>query len=108
TMNARKGPDMSMNGGDKSTGVDLRELTRLVEALENDLKKVREGSSDLDALRSEVEQLRTLLQSPGGQRELHEGLHGIRLLLHRLENELVGDALTASEYIRRIGKMLGM
>ncbi|MGH9907505.1 MAG: hypothetical protein ACRD8U_18195 [Pyrinomonadaceae bacterium] len=108
-MKARKGPDMSMNGGDKSTGVDLRELTRLVEALENDLKKVREGSSDLDALRSEVEQLRTLLQSPGGvQRELHEELHGIRLLLHRLENELVGDAVTASDYITRIGRMLGM
>ena len=98
-----------MKEGDKSTGVDLREVTRLVEALENDLKKVQEGSSDLDALRSEIEQLRTLLQSPGGdQRDLHEGLHGIRLLLHRLENELVGDALTASEYIARIGKMLGM
>jgi hypothetical protein len=108
-MNARKRPDMSRDGRDKSTGVDLREVTRLVEALESDLKKVQEGSNDLDALRSEVEQLRTLLQSPGeGQRELHEGLHGIRLLLHRLENELVGDALTASEYIRRIGKMLGM
>jgi hypothetical protein len=100
---------MSMNGDNKSTSVDLREVTRLVEALENDLKKVQEGSNDLDTLRSEVEQLRTLLQSPGsGQLELHEELHGIRLLLRRLENELVGDALTASEYIARIGKMLGM
>ncbi|MGH8727136.1 MAG: hypothetical protein ACREV9_03015 [Burkholderiales bacterium] len=81
----------------------------MVEALENDLKKVQEGSSDLDALRSEVEQLRTLLDSPDGDhRELHEGLHGIRSLLHRLENELMGDALTASEYITRIGRMLGM
>lgn len=100
---------MTMNEGDNSTGVDLREVTRLVEALENDLKKVQEGgTAELEALRSEVEQLRAVLQSPSEGRELHEGLHGIRSLLHRLENELVGDALTASDYIARIGRMLGM
>lgn len=39
---------------------------RLVEALENDLKKVQEGiTADLEALLSEVEQLRAVLQSLG-------------------------------------------
>ena len=98
-----------MNTGDKPTAADLREIKRLIEALESDLKKVQEGSSDLDALRSEVEQLRTLLDSADGDhRELHEGLHGIRSLLQRVETELMDDAFTASQYVVRIGKMLGM
>jgi chromosome segregation ATPase len=98
-----------MNAGDKPGAADLKEITRLVEALENDLKKVREGSSDLDALRSEVEQLQALLDSAErDHRELHEGLHGVRSLLQRVETELMDDAFTASQYVVRIGKMLGM
>jgi hypothetical protein len=99
---------MSTDGGNQPKGIDLAEATRLVEALEQDLKKVREGSSDLDSLRGEVEQLRALLQAPGGEGELHQGLHGVRSVLKRVENELLGDAFTASDYIARIGRMLGM
>jgi hypothetical protein len=99
---------MSTNGNDQSKGIDLAEVTRLVEALEQDLKKVREGSSGLDSLRGEVEQLRALLHAPPQQGELHEGLRGVRSVLKRVEDELVGDALTASDYIARIGRMLGM
>lgn len=93
----------------KSGTVNLAEVTRLVEALEHDLAKLREGSSDLDTLRAEVEQLRVALHasdsSPG---EVQHGLHGIRTILRKIEDELVGDAMTASDYIARIGRMLGM
>lgn len=99
---------MTTDDGNSSKGIDLAELTRLVEALERDLQKVRAGSSDLDSLRGEVEQLRALLHAPSEPEELHEGLHGVRSVLKRVENELVGDALTASDYIARIGRMLGM
>ncbi len=89
--------------------VDLSEVQRLVDSLESDLKKVREGSSDLATLRGEVEQLRALLSAPGtGQSQVHEGLHGVRAVLHRVEQEVIGEALTASDYINRIGRMLGM
>jgi len=100
---------MSANAKRESANVDLAEVSRLVDALTQDLAKVREGSTDLDSLRSEVEQLRTALQATQrDQAEVHEGLTGIRSVLHRIEDEVLGDALTASDYIARIGRMLGM
>jgi hypothetical protein len=95
--------------GGKPTGVDLAEVTRLVEALERDLDKVREGASGVETLRGEVEQLRAVLQSaepaePG----VHAGLESIRDLLHRAGDELLEDAVKVSEYVTRIGRMLGL
>jgi hypothetical protein len=40
--------------------------------------------------------------------EVHEGLHGIRARLHKAGDALLGDALKGSDYIARIGRMLGM
>jgi hypothetical protein len=89
--------------------VDLAEVERLVEALERDLAKVRGGSKDLDALRGEVEQLRAALaSSDAAHGEVHKGLHGLRSALHEAGDELVRDALQASDYLARIGRMLGM
>jgi hypothetical protein len=86
-------------------GVDLEEVARLVAALERDIEKVRAGSGDVDTLRGEVAQLRAALESPApAQGELHEGLHGIRALLQKAEEELFTDA----DYVARIGRMLGM
>lgn len=93
----------------KPAGFDLDEATRLVESLERDLAKVREGSGDLAALRSELEQLRAALGDAGtAPGEVHEGLDGVRALLHKAGDELFGDALKVSDYIARIGRMLGM
>ncbi len=93
----------------KAVGFDLDEVARLVEALDRDLAKIQEGSSDFAALRNEVEQLRAVLNAgettPG---DVHEGLHGIRALLHKAGDELFGDALKGSDYLGRIGRMLGM
>ena len=87
--------------------IDLAEVARLVEALEGDIAKAREGIGDLDTLRAEVEQLRVALHS-SEQDPVHAQLHGVRALLRRIEAELIGDALPASEYINRIGRMLGL
>ena len=88
--------------------VNLEEVTRLVEALERDLDKVREGSSDVATLRSEVDQLRTALRSsePVNQ-DVHSGLENVRKLLHRAGDEQLDDAEKVSEYVTRIGRMLG-
>jgi predicted nucleic acid-binding Zn-ribbon protein len=89
--------------------VDLAEVARLVEALQRDLAQVKAGSGDLGSLRGEVEQLRVTLDSLNRDHDdVHEKLHGIRALLHKLEDELIGDALTAGDYLARIGRMLGM
>jgi hypothetical protein len=93
----------------KPKGVDLVEVARLVEALERDLAKVQAGSSDLVTLRNEVEQLRAALATNDApQEEVHEGLHGIRTLIHKAGDELLRDALKGGDYVARIGRMLGM
>jgi hypothetical protein len=89
--------------------IDLAEVAGLIEALERDLAKLRQGSGDLATLRGEVEQLRAALQASGGSGDsVHEGLHGIRNLMHKVGDELVGDAFKGADYVARIGRLLGM
>ena len=59
--------------------------------------------------RSEVEQLRSALSAPEPSHgELNQGLHGVRDRLAALSDELFGDALKGSDYIARIGRILGL
>jgi len=89
--------------------VNLDDVARLVEQLERDLAKVRAGGASVDTLRSEVEQLRSALSAPEPSHgELNQGLHGIRDRLAALSDELFGDALKGSDYIARIGRILGL
>jgi DNA repair exonuclease SbcCD ATPase subunit len=92
-----------------SKRVNLDEVAHLVEQLERDLARVREGDASVDTLRGEVEQLRQALSTPEPSHgELHEGLHGVRERLGALSDELVGDALKGSDYIARIARILGL
>ena len=89
--------------------VNLDDVTRLVEQLERDLAKVLAGGASVDTLRSEVEQLRSALSAPEPSHgELNQGLHGVRDRLAALSDELFGDALKGSDYIARIGRILGL
>src|SRR5215510_9486534 len=93
----------------KPGGIDLAEVARLVEALERDLAKLQEGSVDVATLRNEVDQLRAALAATeAAHGEVHAGLHGIRTLIHKAGDELLGDALKGGDYVARIGRMLGM
>ena len=99
---------MDSNPGD-SKAVDIEEVGRLISALDRDLPKVKEGSADLAALRTEVEQLRAALHTADTPHAaLNDALQGIRTLLQQAETELLGDALKGADYIARIGRMLGM
>ena len=87
------------------TRIDLDEVARLVDALEADLARARTDSSQIDALRAEVEQLRTALDAGQPARDDEDS---VRERLHRLGDVLVSDAFEGSQYITRIGRLLGM
>jgi len=100
---------MSTEQDKRSAEVNLEEVRRLVEALERDLDKVREGSSGIETLRSEIDQLSSALRSvEPAHREVHSGLENVRDLLHRAGDELLDDAVKVGEYVTRIGRMLGL
>jgi len=89
--------------------VDLDEVAALVDQLERDLAKARSGGASVDLLRAEVEQLRTALSADAPSHdEVHVGLHGVRSKLDELGDELTSSALTGSDYLTRIGRLLGL
>lgn len=89
--------------------VNLDDVARLVDQLERDLGQVRSGGTSIDTLRTEVEQLRRALDTAEPSHgELNRGLHGVRERLAALSDELFGDALKGSDYIARIGRLLGL
>lgn len=89
--------------------IDLDEVARLVDTLEADLARVRQGAADPAMLRSEVEQLRTALGAGAQDEEpVARGLQGLRERLHHLGDELFDDAVKSGDYIARIGRLLGM
>lgn len=92
-------------GGSNPASVDLREVERLIEALEADLAKVRSGSQDVQALRDEVESLRQLLSSSAPH---HEPVNAGLRRIHTLMDTLVEDALQGARYVAEIGRILGM
>lgn len=89
--------------------IDLDEVGRLVDTLEQDLARARSDSSRIDALRAEVEQLRQVLGTgTPTDGEVHRGLSGLRETMHRLGDELISDAFEGSRYIAQIGRILGL
>ena len=98
-----------MTGRNPAGSVDLEEVARLVEQLERDLALARQGSRDIETLREEVERLRGALASAQPeQKQLSEGLHGLRDRMHALGDELFDDAVTTSRYAAWLGRLLGM
>ncbi|HKO89358.1 MAG TPA: hypothetical protein VJU83_12695 [Burkholderiales bacterium] len=87
----------------KASPIDLQEVARLVQALEDDLERVQAGSGDLEALRAEVEALRAALHQPD-HHEVRERLQGV----HGFLGEAEDTAFKGAQYIGDIGRMLGM
>jgi len=89
--------------------INLAEVAKLVEALEQDLKKVQGGSSDIQVLRDEVETLKNVLNSPVRRHHwVRDGLHGIRDGFENVVDSAISEGLRASRYIAEIGRILGM
>jgi hypothetical protein len=88
--------------------VDLDEVAQLLAQLERDLERARAGGTGLETLRAEVEQLRHALASDAPTGQVNEGLQGVRQLLHELGDEIKSEALTGTDYVTRIGRLLGL
>ena len=89
--------------------VNLDEVGQLVDQLERDLAKARAGGASVDTLRAEVEQLRLALSAAEPSHdEVQVSLHGVRSKLDELSGDLKSGALTGSDYLTRIGRLLGL
>ncbi len=89
--------------------VNLDEVGKLVDQLERDVAKARAGGASVETLRAEVEQLRLALSAAEpSHEEVHVGLHGVRNTLDELGGELKSGALAGSDYLARIGRLLGL
>ena len=88
--------------------IDLAEVAKLVAAIEEDLARVQEGSSDVEALREEVRALNRLLDANADQQEMGPGLQNVQRLLGGIEAVAVEDGFKAADYLARIGKMLAL
>ena len=93
----------------RSPEIDLKEVAKLIEALEQDLKKVQGGSKDMQLLRDEVETLKNVLSSPIRRHHwVREGLHAVREAVENGLETVAADGLKAGQYIAEIGRILGM
>ena len=100
---------------DESTGtgrgrrIDFDEVETLVTALARDLAKVQTGSKDVQALRDEVEALRTVLSSErAGVAGVSPRLERIHAIMNSAVDTVIEDAIKAADYVARIGRMLGL
>lgn len=89
--------------------INLEEVARLIDALEQDLTKVRSGSSDMQRLRDEVETLKNVLNSPIRRHHwVRDGLQSMRTVFENGVDTAIAGGLKGSRYIAEIGRILGM
>jgi chromosome condensin MukBEF complex kleisin-like MukF subunit len=103
--------EMTSQNSPRSGQIDLDAAARLVDMLERDLERARQGNGDvehIERLRADVEQLRTALAASPVPEEVHAGLHSLRDTLHAVGDELQRDAIKVGDYIARIGRLLGL
>jgi hypothetical protein len=89
--------------------INLERVAALIEALEQDLAKVRSGSRDMQLLRDEVETLKNVLNSPVRRHHwVKDGLHSIRSVFENALDKAIVEGLKGGQYISEIGRILGM
>lgn len=90
-------------------GVNLEEVAKLLAALERDLARVSSGSEDLQTLRNEVETLKNVLNSPTPKHHwVRDGLTTLRSMIGDALGTVLGKAIKANEYVKEIGRILGL
>jgi len=99
---------MSENKG-LGTEVDLAAVTKLLDALERDLRGVTDDSAAIQRLRDEVQTLRNVLDSPVRRHHwVRDGLHSIREACESALDSAVARGIKGGQYIAEIGRILGL
>lgn len=94
-------------GGERE--INFEEVAKLIDALEQDLKKVQSGSQDVQLLRDEVETLKNVLNSPVRRHHwVRDGLHGVREAFESALDKAIVEGVKGGQYIAEIGRILGM
>ena len=94
---------------DNAREINLEEVGKLIDALEQDLTKVRSGSEDMQRLRDEVETLKNVLNSPIRRHHwVRDGLHSVRTGLEDTLDSALAEGMKVSQYISEIGRILGL
>lgn len=102
---------MSTTDADKpdTPEIDLDEVAKLLEALEQDLASVQGDAVDIQRLKDEVQMLKNVLNSPVRRHHwVRDGLHSIRHVFENALDTAVVGGLKGSQYIAEIGRILGM
>jgi len=93
----------------KDQQIDLDEVARLIEALEQDLNNVQADSKDIQRLKDEVATLKNVLGSPVRRHHwVRDALHDIRGSIDSAVDNAVAEGIQVSRYVAEIGRMLGM
>ncbi|MGH8619822.1 MAG: hypothetical protein ACREUW_19200 [Burkholderiales bacterium] len=99
----------SKPAGGHTPEIDLAEVTRLVDAIEQDLGKVRGKADDLRQLRNEVATLKNVLNSPIQRHHwVRDGLHGMRTAFEDALDTTMAEGIKAGRYVAEIGRILGL
>lgn len=90
-------------------GLDLKQVTHLLDTLERDLNRLRAGDEVLKRLMNEVATLRNVLKSPSPKHSwVRESLESIKHILEHAAGTVLGEALKDAPYVAQIGQILGM
>ncbi len=99
-------PDANHQG---TPEIDLDEVAKLLQALEQDLAGVEGDAKDIQRLKDEVQTLKNVLISPVRRHHwVRDGLHSIRQVFENALDTAVVGGLKGSQYIAEIGRILGM
>ena len=89
--------------------IDIDQARRLLDALEQDLRRTDADPQRVETLLAEVTELRAVLEaSEHADEAVHSGLHGMRDRLHQVSDELIGDAFQVGRYLAELGRILGL
>ena len=89
--------------------IDLVQVAKLVDALEQDLNKLQGNSPDIQHLRDEVETLKNVLKSPVQRHHsVADALHGIRERVDDALETAMAEGIQVGRYVAEIGRILGM
>jgi hypothetical protein len=90
--------------------MNLEEVRKLVDRLEQDLARVRGESADVEAIKAELEALKKALASPEAPHHgsVREALESLSDRIDAAAETVKTDAVLAAPYVTWIGRILGL